>query len=304
MHARILLLPGSPQGTLQCEYAEQILTELSSAFDHSFSLIRGKLDDPVSDKTAKDCESSQGVLLGDALCPGAPALLDALDMPLRIRSFCVPEGLCRRHEKPVKMWLGTVLSLDEDTLRDALSAAFRFAREEDARILSIAPAGAMKAEWDGALRAQAAANPLVAVDRIDAPEAAAALLRRPERLGLLLCPPYAGSILEAAATAACGHPEILYDFSTDASMGLFGPCPTAAEEEAALPYAMALAVARMLRFSLHLPREAACLEAAVQNVMANHDPDQASENGRPPLDLICDQVSIAGELMGKGGILT
>ena len=303
MHARILLLPGSPQGTLQCEYAEQILTDISCAFDHSFSLIRDKLDGPVSDKILQDCENSQGILAGDTGCPGFSALLDALDMPLRFRSCCVPEALCRRHEKPVKMWLGTVLSLDQDTLRASLQAAFRFAREEDARILSVAPAGAMKAEWEGALRAQAAANPLVAVDRIDAPEAAAALISRPERLGLLLCPPYAGSILEAAATAACTHPEILYDFSADESMGIFGPCLPVSPEEEPLPYAMALAVARMLRFSLHLSREAACLEAAVQNVMANQEPEQTAENGRPPLDLICDQVSIAGELMGKGGIL-
>lgn len=304
MHARVMLLPGSEQGKIQCEYAEQILTDISAAFDHSFSLMRGKMQGTVSDQTVESCQSSQAVLLGDGNCPGAADLYDALGLPLRIRSFCIPEALCGRGERPARLWLGTVLSLDQDTLRDAMEAAFRFAREEDAHLLYVSPAGSIKNEWEGALRVQSAANPLISADRIGAPEAAAALIGHPDRLGLLLCPPYAGSILEAAATAACRHPEILYDFLPDESSGVFAPVAPCDPESSTepLPFAIALAVARMLRVSLRLSREAACLEAAVQNVMANAPAGQA-ESGVPALlDRICDQVTVAGELMGKGGI--
>ncbi|MBR1584499.1 MAG: hypothetical protein IJ662_03045 [Clostridia bacterium] len=307
MRARILLLPGSAQGEAQCACAEQLLTDISAAFDHSFSLIRGKLGPDISEKTIEECESSQGILLGDADCAGAAALYDALDMPLRIRSLCVPEALCARHESPVRLWLGRVLSLDDGTLRAAMSGAFHFAREEDARLLHVAPAGAIRADWTAAVRAQGAATPVISVDAIDAPDAVSALIRNPGRLGLMLCPPYAGSILEAAATALCAHPEMIFDFAEDESIGIYTPHVPAPEEGAAdqaPPFAMALAVSRMLRVSLRLSREAACLDAAIQNVLANSYLMRrgGQENERSSLDLICEQIAVAGELMGKGGI--
>ena len=307
MHAKITLLPGDAPGGKACEYAEQLLTDISAAFDHTFSLYRGKLEEEPAEKTLSLCESSQGILLGSAQDANASALYDALGLPLRIRSFCVPEALCGRLEKPVKLWIGTVLSLDEDTLRLGMQEAFRFAREEDARILTVSPAGQSKAAWDAAIRVQGAANPLVTVDGISAPEAAAALVRDPGRMGLLLCPPYAGSILEAAATASCRHPEALFDYLPDAACAILGPCLNAyAECGAAPPFSMAMAVSRMLRASLHLTREAACLDAAIQNVMANHPSqgESTEEEAQQCLDLMCNQIAVAGELMGKGGYLS
>jgi len=306
MHAKITLLPGSAPGSAACEYAEQLLTDISAAFDHSFSLYRGKTEEEPSEKTLSLCESSQGILLGNAQDPRAAALYDALGLPLRIRSFCVPEALCGRRERPVKLWIGTVLSLDEDTLRLAMQEAFRFAREEDAHILSVSPTGQSKAAWDAAVRVQGASNPVVAVDFIGAPEAAAALVRDPGRMGLLLCPPYAGSILEAAATASCRHPELLFDCLPDDECAILGPCLNEyAACAAAPPFSMALAVSRMLRVSLHLSREAACLDAAIQNVMANHpmQGEGSAQEAQECLELMCSQIAVAGELMGKGGYL-
>ncbi|MBQ9263028.1 MAG: hypothetical protein IJ189_02315 [Clostridia bacterium] len=305
MRARILLLPGSQQGEALCACAEQILTDISAAFDHVFSLLRGKIGPEVSDKTLDACETSQAILLGDAQCEGAQALYDALDLPLRIRSFCVPEALCSRHETPVKLFLGTALSLDADTLRLAMQSAFRFAQDEDIRILHVAPTGATKAEWEAAVRVQTAAQPLVTADAVAAKDAMKNLIKAPQKMGLLLCPPYAGGILEAAATGLCAHPEIMYDFAIDQDTGVYAPFASFLEEaeDAPAPFAMALAIARMLRISLKLPREAACLEAAIQNVLANHWlPKKQAENSPSMLDLICEQIAVAGELMGKGGI--
>ena len=307
MRARIMLLPGSEQGEIQCGYAERLLIDISAAFDHTFSLMRGKLEEPVPEKTLEGCESSQAVMLGDAACPAAQALYDALALPLRIRCLCVPETLCGREETPARLWIGTVLSLDSETLREAMQAAFQFAREEDARILHIAPAGASKGEWTTAVRVQGASNPLISVDGMSAPDAAAALVRQPGRLGLLLCAPYAGSMLEAEATCLCPHPEVMYDIAPDTEIGVYAPHPTPADETGMpSPFAAALATARMLRYSLHLTREAACLEAAVQNVMANgwQAQEGTETQASTPLDRICEQIAVAGELMGKGGMLS
>lgn len=306
MHAKIALLPTDALGAAACEYAEQLLTDISAAFDHSFSLLRGKLEETPSDKTLDLCEGSQAVLLGNAQDARCAALLDALGLPLRVRSLCVPEALCGRGEKPARLWLGTVLSLDEDTLRAGMEEAFRFAREEDVQVLSVAPTGSSKAAWDGGVRLQGASNPLVTVRFIGAPEAAAAVVRDPGRMGLLLCPPYAGSILEAAATAASRHPESLFDYAPDGQSGLYGPCLSPyASLPAAPPFSMAMAVSHMLRRSLHLSREAACLDAAIQNVMANHPlaGGVTAEDARECVDRMCSQIAVAGELMGKGGYL-
>lgn len=309
MHAKILLLNGSQRGETLCACAERLLTDISAAFDHTFSLYRGKIGEKsradqgevLTEKTISTCENSQAVLLFDAGDDGVQALCDALDLPLRIRSVCIPEAICGRHEKPMRVWLGTVLSLDDETLRRAMQSAFRFAREEDARLLHIAPTGATREDWVAAARVQGASDPAVSADAISAPDAMADLIRQPARLGLVLCPPYAGSILEAAVTALCPHPEVLYDFAWDEEIGLYAPC--CAEETGDSPFSAAMAVARMLRMSLHLSREAACLDAAIQNVMANC-PDQDDENMPSALDRICEQIAIAGELMGKGGIVS
>jgi len=43
VHAKIMLLPASAPGEKLCGYAEQILTEVSAAFQHSFTLKREKI---------------------------------------------------------------------------------------------------------------------------------------------------------------------------------------------------------------------------------------------------------------------
>ena len=305
MRTRIMLLPGSEMGEYNCACFERILTDISAAFGHSFSMMRGKGEGGRwPDSVIAQCEESQGILLGDADCPAAGALYDALDLPLRVRSICVPEALCARHEAPSRIYIGTVLSLDQETLRRALQCAFAFAREEDARILHIAPTGsASREEWEAGIRVQCACNPLLPVDAAAAPDMVKALVRQPNRLGLILCPPYAGSILDAAATALCAHPEIVFDSVLDEDMAVFAPyVPPMEEAEVFSPLAAALAASRMLRASLHLPREAACLDAAIENVLANQAFGAAQQSEQNTIDLICEQIAVAGELMGKGSL--
>ena len=297
-----MLLNGNAAGKVMCQYAQQILTEVSAAFGHSFSLLQEKIgedsleayEEALTEKTVEACLDCHAVFLGDAECPGAMDLYDALELPIRIRDLCVPEALCGRHEPPVSLWLAQILSLDPESLRNGTQAAFRFAREMESGIMHVAPTGAAKAEWEAALLVREASSDQVAVTSLSAPEAAAALVASPYHMGVLLCPPYAGSILHASATALCSQPQLMHDFSFGEHLGVYASyVPQIVDDEELCPAAAALSVAKMLRFSLKLPVEAGCVEAAVANVLS------ADEKGIKMAELICDQISVAGELMYK-----
>lgn len=316
MHARIMLLPASPLGEKLGRYAEAILTDVSAAFNHSFSLLRGKIgeksiaayQEPLTDETIDACQKCQAVFLCDADCDGAQDLYDALDLPLRIRSFCVPDALCGRHESPVNLWCGHMFSVDADTLRRGMQSAFRFADEFGARMTAVSPSGNARAEWDAAIRVQKTMLPGVAYLGLSAADAITSLIQVPGRLGLLLCPPYAGSIFDAAATSLCPLPGMMHDAAFDESMGVYAPCIPADMQptDEINPFATALSVAALLRFSLKLGREAACVEAAVNNVLSAgwRTADIAmggapKASGQAIVKLICEQISIAGELMPR-----
>ena len=58
-----MLLPASAPGEKLCGYAEQILTEVSAAFQHSFTLKREKIgeksmaayNEPLTDEAVEAC---------------------------------------------------------------------------------------------------------------------------------------------------------------------------------------------------------------------------------------------------------
>lgn len=309
----MLLLP-SDRDKKCAGYAEQVLTDISAAFGHTFSLLREKIGDAsrqacgekLTDETVLACQQCQAVFVCSADCDGIQELYDALDLPLRIRSLSVPEAACGRHEQPVSLAVGNVLSLDEETMRRAAKAAFFYAREEDILLCGVSPSGASKAEWDAVMRAQETISSQVSSVSLSAPEAVKSMILSADRAGLLLCPPYAGSILLAAGTALCSHPELTHDLSFDDHAGVYAPCPLPDRNEAS-PFAAALAVAKLLRYSLRLQREAACVEAAVKNVLAAgwHPAQSEEDDGQTApsvLTLICEQISVAGELMNHGGL--
>lgn len=315
MRASIMLLPGSARGEAACADAEQILMDISAAFGHAFSLLRGKMGSQpaaaLPEETIQACLNCQAVFLCDAECPGAPALYDALDLPLRVRSFCIPEALCSRHESPAVLYAATVLSLDEETLRLAMQSAFRFVQEEDIRLTHVSPTGASQTAWEAAVRVQEAAHPQVASVALSAPEAISGVILAPERMGLVVCPPYAGGMLHAAATALCTRPGLMHDFSFDESLGVYAAYlpPEQGGEDSLDPFSVAYAVSKMLKYSLKLQRESACLEAAISNVLSNGwrtadlaVPGSPRVGTQAVVDLICEQIDVAGELMQRGGI--
>lgn len=319
VRAKIMLLPGSKIGEAVCSLAEQILIDVSAAFSHSFSLLRERIGDQsiaayqeaLTDETVEACKQCQAIMLGDGACKGSQELYDALDLPLRIRSFCIPEAFCSRHESPVSLWVAQALSIDDQTVRAAMRTAFRFAQESDAKITHVPPNGASKESWMGNIRVQEVSFPSLSTTALSGPEAITSLIAAPSRLGVMLCPPYAGSMLHAAAVALCTHPGMMYDVVFDDTIGIYAPIlPIHLQSEEDInPFACALAVASMLRFSLHLPREAACVDAAVNNVLSagwrtpnSARPGTQTASAFEIVDLICNQITVAGELMGKVGI--
>ena len=297
-----MLLSAGKQEEANCAYAGRLLTDVSSAFGHSFSLMEGKMEERDFDA----CQDCQAVFAGGSENPALQDLLDELGMPLLIRSFCVPESLCARHETPATLYVSSVLSLDGETLEAACRAAFQFAQEQDCRLCSVFPTGATRQDWETGIRAQEALFPQVPSAAMSGPEAIAAMITSPERMGLALCPPYAGSMLSAAGTALCSYPAVIHDMAFDAEIGVYAPYAPSGDE-APQPFASALALAKLLRFSLRLTREAACVEAAVNNVLTAHsrvlrENGEAAPDPQKSLDMICEQIAVAGELMQRAGL--
>ena len=307
-----MLLSSTAQDEINAAYAEKILIDLSAAFDHTFSMRQDRIGEKakaaggenLTDKTIDACLSCQAVFVCDANADGLQELYDALNLPMLVRSFCVPEVLCGRHEKPVNLFVGSVFSMDEDTLRQAIHSSFSLAQEMDVWLCHCAPTGKSQADWTAAIRVQETAFPQASASAMTAPEAIRGMITSPERMGMLLCPPYAGSIMLSAGTALCTHPNIIHDFAFDESIGVYAPVLPPDQSDVG-PFAAALAVAKMLRCSLHLSKEAACLEAALSNVIVGGwetKEDGGALSGMDVVELIGEQIAMAGELMNKSGI--
>ena len=71
MRAKIMLLPGSKEDEKLCKYAEQILIDVSAAFDHSFSLMWEKIGElsaaaygeTLTEETVEACLACKAVFL-------------------------------------------------------------------------------------------------------------------------------------------------------------------------------------------------------------------------------------------------
>lgn len=311
-----MLLPGTEAGKKLCAIAEKLLTEIFGSFHHSLSLMREKIGEksmaaygsPLTEETVDACLECQAIYLGDGACKGADELFDALEMPVRIRSYCIPDSLCGRHESPVNLWVARALALDAETTSAAFRSAFAFAREENAPLHMILPTGsASKALWEEQMKICQASFSSVQADTFEADKTVAQLITMPESLGMLLCPPYVGGILLSAADALCPHPGLIYDHARTENIALYASHIVTDDpyEMILNPVSAARAVAHLLRVSLRLRQEADCLDAAVNNVLFTgwrgdeidvfrEDPDQLIER-------ICEQIAVAGELVTKGG---
>lgn len=313
MRARILLLHANDLGKQLSRFAERILTDVSAAFGHVFSIFQEKIGEAsehaygtaLTGETAEAAAASNAALLLSAAEDEISLLQDALELPIAITSFCVPAALCGRNEAPASLWVAQALATDAETLNAAALTAFRYAAERDIPVSCVAPSGAAsKSNWEAALRCAQRAFPGVRAWNEAPGDAMRHLILSPASGGLVFCPPYAGSMFSAAAGACCTCPNIIYGASLGSEIALFtaGTANGRANEN---PFSLAYAIVELLRSALKLENEAACVEAAINNVLLSGwrtedlSAEQATEAERI-IELICEQISVAGEFMDKG----
>lgn len=312
MRAKILLLPAGEPGNRMAQSAGQILTEISAAFGHVFMLMREKIGEssvkaygvPLTGETVDAAKVSAAALLLSASEEDAQGLQDALELAVEITSFCVPASLCSRHEVPARLWTAKALATDEETLFAAADTVFRYAGERDAAVASVAPSGGAKAAWESAVAQAQADHPHVKVIEALPREIMRDMLLHPAQGHIVFCPPYAGELFCAAACASFAYPNLTHGTALGESTALFS-AGTALGKAHDDPFSLAFAIIDLLRIGLGLENEAACVEAAVNNVLLSgwRTKDLAGDDSVEPekiIELICEQISVAGELMNKG----
>lgn len=314
MQAKIMLLPASSKGKTLCSYAEELFLEISASFGHGLNTLREKIgedsvrlfDVPLTQETADACKKCNAVFLADADCEGSRELYQALGIPLRVRSFCFPDTLSSPAVPKRHMQLCHALALDQDTVFAAVRQALQLASDQEIPFCHASPTGNHRFAWEANIKENLKRHPALSWTALSAPEAVKRIIEAPWNVGVMLCPPYAGSILESAATSLFPFPGLQYDFGATEEIGVFAPrlsCDAAGMPQ---PFGVAYAVAHMLRTSLHMNREAACLEAAVNNVLVSgwRTPGMAAPgqptDGSHIIQLICEQLAVAGEFIYKG----
>ncbi len=314
MQAKIMLLPSSSKGKTLCSYAEELFLEISASFGHSLNTIREKIgedsirlfDVPLTQETADACKKCNAVFLADSDCPGSRDLYQTLSVPLRIRSFCIPDSLATSSAPKRHMYFCHATALDQDTVFAAVRQALQLAADQDVAFCHVSPTGNHRFAWEANIKENLKRYPTLSWTALSAPDAIRRIIEAPWNVGVMLCPPYAGSILESCATTLFPYPGLQYDWGVNDTLGIFAPRLTCDASGMPEPFAVAYAVARMLRTTLRMNREAACLEAAVNNVLISgwRTPGMASEgqttDGNHIIQLICEQLAVAGEFLYKG----
>lgn len=315
MQAKIMLLPANSKGKTLCSYAEELFLEISASFGHSLNTFREKIgedsvrmfDIPLTQETLESCKRCQAVFLADADCEGSRILYQGLGISLRIRSFVIPDCVSDRHLPAQAFLMGQATSLDSDTIFSAARQACLTASGMEIPFCHISPTGNSRYQWEAHIRETLKKYPSLSWSSLTAPDAIRRIIETPRQLGFMLCPPYAGSILESAATSLFPLPGLQYDWGTCEQIGVYAPRLSLDDRDIPEPFGAAFAIAAMLRHSLRLQREAACLEAAIHNVLSSGwrtagmvSPGQVTD-GSHIIQLICEQLAVAGEFVSKGG---
>ena len=310
-----MLLPANSKGKTLCSYAEELFLELSASFGHSLNTFREKIgedsnrlfDVPLTQETLDSCKRCQAVFLADADCDGSRQLYQGLAIPLRVRSYVIPECAADRHIPPQIFLMGHATSLDADIIFSAARKACQTANQMEIAFCHIAPTGNSRFQWDAHIKETLKKYPNLSWTTVSAPDAVRRIIESPGQIGFMFCPPYAGSILESAATSLFPLPGLQYDWGLGEHIGVYAPRLSVDDHDMPEPFGTALAVAAMLRNSLRLQREAACLEAAIHNVLSSgwRTPGMGFQgqttDGNHIIQLICEQLAVAGEFVGKGG---
>ena len=312
MHAKIVLLPGSPVGERLCGVAEEVLTDISVAFGHTFSIVRDKIGEaaeraygvPLAENTLRLCAQADAVLIGDPNNEAESFLLRALGIPAKMREFTVG-GLDN-----AKFMIVRALHEEKNALSDMFRLALEQAKKEGIRLSYIVPenvtdAGAYTSVLEKEQKEVQAEN----LAELSPSEAIRNLILSPSEIGLLVTPSYAGGMCVTLATCLHGAPMLLHDACVGKKVSVYEPfVPEKAKANDDLnPLGTVAAVSSMLRYSLGLDQEADCVTSAVRNLLeAGWRTADMTDMGDGVscyrmLQLISDQINLAGELLQHHG---
>ena len=306
MRGKIVLIYESEQGKSLCDAASSVLTQLAVAFGHTLSMPMRRCDRSaeVTDDIAALCDGALCILSGESSLQCLPALAGEMGCLCRERELrythLIENHALMSAAGPLNAILVQALGSSEDSLRAAAVQAYAVSARDSLPITHVPPTGKLADAWKKAMeRADSISAPFHAREtalRQMVPD----MVYRPSRMGVILCPPYAGNILADAAAALCGGAGMCYDAYLGGECGIYAPLHQ--ENDDVNPFGMLRAVYRMLRDTLKLEREAACVEAAIRNVLqAGWRTNDVARGDVKPLiadqiiDLVCQQIEVAGE---------
>ena len=308
MDAKIVLLPGSPVGERLCGIAEEVLTDVSVAFGHTFSLVRDKIGEaaeraygmPLSENTLRLCAQADAVMIGDPNNEAESFLLRALGIPAKTRPFSVG-GAENAHFSVVRS-----IYPEKTALRDMFAHALRQAKDEGVRLSYLLPESQEDARvFLDALETEQAEIQAPLVEELTPAEAVECLIGAPSDIGVLAAPSYAGEMCLTLATCLHGAPMLLHDMCLGKKVSVYEPFipPHVKPNNDLNPLGAIAAVGSLLRYSLKLDREADCVASAVKNVLDAgwRTADMTSMGDGVSCykmqQLISDQINLAGELL-------
>ena len=312
MHAKIILLPGSQTGERLCSVAEEILTDISVSFGHTFSILRDKIGEAserlygtaLSENTIRQCGAADAIFLGDRSAEGESVLLTALAVPMRVRSFAVG-GL-----EESRFTLVTAARRDKNSIKSMFMDALELADKEHTPLFYVEPeAEPLLSVYREMVKEASAEYESVPCEPISPSKAVEKLILSPTEVGILVAPAYAGEMFVTLATSLHGAPMLLFDACIGYQNTVYEPVIPASFKngEEINPIGTISAVAQMLRYSLKLEQEADCVDSAVKNILEAgwRTPDMTNMgdgiSAYKMQQLISEQINLAGELLQGGG---
>ena len=303
MRGKIVLLYESDQGKALCNAASRVLTQVAVTFGHPLTVPLRCCDQAeISDELLDLCADADAVLAGESGMAALPALARELLCVCRVRELRYTHLIENRAlmGQPLHSLLIQALDSSPEALQAAASLAYKLSARENLPIAQVPPTGKLAEGWKQAVEQADSLSAPFHARELALAQVIPDIVYRPARIGILLCPPYAGGILADAAAALCGAPSMDYDEYTGGQCPVFAPL--CLEKEAVSPFGMLRAVHRLLRDKLGLEQEAACVEAAIRNVLQAGwrtpeiaRPGAQMTDGTGIADLICQQIEVAGE---------
>lgn len=309
MGHKVILLYESDRGSVLCDMASAVLSQAAVSFELAFKLpvrrcARGQ---EIGDDILDLCADADAVLVMDSNMACLPALADELLCACRLRELRYTDMIANRSlagaERPLNAVLIQALSGQPDALQSAAVLAYSVSGRDNLPISQVPPTGRLASEWKKAAEEADSLSAPFHARELQLAQAVPDMVYRPSRIGVILCPPYAGNILADAAAALCGAPGMCYDIYTGGQCRMYAPLNSS--EDCVDPFGM-LRCLRVLLQDLGLEREAGCLEAAIRNVLQQgwRTEDIPGEGCRQTdaehvIQLVCSQIAVAGEWIGR-----